>query len=327
MIVRPRRRADHPTPATPTVIESSIIARFPARDVAPLVADYVLFALAGALLFGLGPVVGKRGMSADGSWVGNTLTVIGLRVTLFWIVLFATAGTAAFANVSFRAVALFVVASLAASGVGRMTYFVGIHRVGSSLSSAVANTRPLFAVILGVLWLGEQFTSKMFVGVLLLVAGLVVLSLSRGGDIGGWDRIELLFPLCAAVFWAFGNVVRRFGFTSSEMSTIQALAIGETSSLLLIAGYAVATGRLGDLRVRRRTHALFAGHGLLAGVGLFCVFEALRRGPVSIVDPLVGTTPLFTAIFAAVFLQQFERVTRRVAVGCVTIVAGAALVA
>lgn len=290
------------------------------------VDPHVALALAAALLFGFGPVLSKRGLSADGTWLGNVLTVVGVRVALFWVVLAVTAGSTFLVDVTPVAVALFAVASVAASGLGRMAFYVGVGRVGSSLSNAGANVRPLFAVVLAATWLGEAVTLRTVLGVCLLVAGLVVLSLSRGGDIGGWRRRELLYPLGAAFGYALGNVVRRYGFTVTDLSTLQALAFGETASLLTIAAYAVATGRLGDLRVASRTHALFAGNGLVAGVGLFLLFAALRRGPVAVVDPLIATSPLFTVCFAAVFLRKLERITPGVVAGSLLIVVGAALV-
>ncbi|MFB6157870.1 MAG: EamA family transporter [Haloferacaceae archaeon] len=290
------------------------------------VDTHVALALGAALLFGFGPILSKHGLSADGTWLGNVLTVVGVRVALFWVVLLATAGPAFLIDVTPVAVLLFAVASAAASGLGRMAFYVGVGRVGSSLSNAGANVRPLFAVVLASVWLGETVTLRAAVGVCLLVVGLVAISLSRGGDIEGWRRRELLYPLGAAFGYALGNVVRRYGFTVTDLSTLQALAFGETASLLTIAAYAVATGRLGDLRTGRRTHALFAGNGLVAGVGLFLLFAALRRGPVAVVDPLIATAPLFTVGFAAVFLRELERVTLGVAVGSLLIVAGAALV-
>ncbi|MFB6304148.1 MAG: EamA family transporter [Haloferacaceae archaeon] len=290
------------------------------------VDTHVALALAAALLFGFGPILSKRGLSADGTWLGNVLTVVGVRVALFWVVLIATAGVGFLTDVTPVAVFLFAAASTAASGLGRMAFYVGVGRVGSSLSNAGANVRPMFAVVLASAWLGEAVTPRTVAGVSLLVAGLVVLSLSRGGDVGGWRRRELLYPLGAAFGYALGNVVRRYGFTVTDLSTLQALAFGETASLLTIAAYAVATGRLSDLRVTARTHALFAGNGVVAGVGLFFLFAALRRGPVAVVDPLIATAPLFTVAFAAVFLRELERITRGVVVGSLLIVVGAALV-
>lgn len=290
------------------------------------VADYLLFAAGSAVFFGLGPILSKRGLAGGGSWLGNTVTVIGVRAAMFWIALFAVAGADAFGGLTLAGAAIFAIAGVSASGIGRLSFYVGVDKVGSSLSAAVANARPLFAVLLGAFWLGEVVTPRMSAGVILLVAGVVVLSLSRGGDIGGWRRRELLYPLFAAVWFAAGNVARRFGFTVSATTTLQGIAVGETAAIGFLLGYALLTARVADLEATRRSHAYFLAAGVNAGLGLFMLFEGLRRGPVSVVDPVAGTAPLLTVLLAVILLREFERITAGVLIGSVAIVIGAALI-
>jgi drug/metabolite transporter (DMT)-like permease len=56
------------------------------------------------------------------------------------------------------------------------------------------------------------------------------------------------------------------------------------------------------------------------------MFAALATGPVIIVAPVVGTSPLFTTLFAAVVLRDVEQVTRRTVVSAVLTVMGVAAV-
>jgi drug/metabolite transporter (DMT)-like permease len=43
--------------------------------------------------------------------------------------------------------------------------------------------------------------------------------------------------------------------------------------------------------------------------------------------PLLNTTPLFTVLFSVLFLRGVERVTLRVALGAIVMVAGVAVIA
>lgn len=164
----------------------------------------------------------------------------------------------------------------------------------------------------------------MAAGVLVLVGGLVVLSLSRGGDVTGWRRTDLVFPLAAAIVFAVGNVVRRFGFPVSPVTTLQAVTVGETAALCTMVVFALATGRL-SAEGPRTAFGYFALNGVTASVGLFAVFAALRAGPVSVVDPVTATAPLVTTAVAALALRDVERVTSRLVIGVVLVVAGVAL--
>jgi uncharacterized membrane protein len=284
-----------------------------------------LFSGAAALFLGLGPVISKRGLSMGGTWMQAVLLVLGVRTALFWVALVGLSGADPFAGLSPFVAGVFVLGGVLASGVGRIAFAIGIDRIGSSLSNAFTNTRPLFAVLMAVVWLGETVTPGMAAGVLMLVFGLAVLSLSRGGDLSGWRRTDLVFPLLAAIVFAAGNVVRRFGFTISPVTSLQAVTVGETAALVSMVAFAAATGRLGAAGAPRRAFGYFALNGVTAAVGLLAVFVALRAGPVSIVDPVTATAPLVTTAVAALVLRDVERVTPRIAAGVVLVVGGVAL--
>ena len=55
-------------------------------------------------------------------------------------------------------------------------------------------------------------------------------------------------------------------------------------------------------------------------------FVALARGDLSVIIPLLNTTPLFNVIFSAVFLRNIETVTPRIVLGAIVMVTGVALI-
>jgi drug/metabolite transporter (DMT)-like permease len=287
---------------------------------------YVL-ALVPAVLWGLSPILSKRGMEGGGSSLQASLTVVAVDSALYWLALFVRQGLDVFASVTLAAGALFLAAGLVGTALGRLAVFVGVDRVGASVNSAAISTRPLFASILAVALLGEAVTPVTVLGIVVLVGGLVALALSRGGDVSGWQPRDLLFPLAAAVAFAVGNVARKFGLdTFGDVTVLEAVALNEVGALVALAAYAVAAGRDDVLEAPRRTYAYFAGSGTLTAVALLSLFTALRLGRVVVVDPLAATAPLFTVVFAAVLLRDLERVTRRLVLGVVLVVVGVVLV-
>ena len=68
-----------------------------------------------------------------------------------------------------------------------------------------------------------------------------------------------------------------------------------------------------------------AGTSSAVGVGFY--FLALDHGPVVLVAPLVGASPLVTIALSHVFLQRLEKVTWRMVLGATLVVAGVAIVA
>lgn len=294
--------------------------------VAPL-PEFVVFAFVAAAFFGLEPVLTKRGLAAGGTWLQSTLILLGVRMVLFWGALFAVAGVGgALAGVTWLAVALFAVASLIATALGRPAMYVGIDRVGSTVTNAFVNARPLVSVVLGVVILGEHLTLSITAGVIALVAGLVAVTLSRGGDIAGWSLIDLIFPLVTALAYSSGNVIRRFGFTSTSTTVFQAVAVGETITFVALAAYAYGGYSEPVWTAGRDVYGYFLGGTTLASLGFLAMFAALEGGPVSVVDPVIAAAPLLTVGFAAVLLRDVERVTARLVAGVVLVVVGIVLV-
>lgn len=296
-----------------------------------LAAPPVVYALAliPAVLWGFSPVLSKRGMAAGGTSLQASLTVVLVDTALYLVALLAIQGFDMFAGLTPTTLGLFVLAGVVGTALGRLATFAGVDRVGASVNSAGISARPLFATTLAVLFLGESASLSTAVGIVLLVAGLALLALGKGGDIGGWEPYELLFPVAAAGFFAIGNVLRRFGLVSSDVTTLEAVALNETAALVVLAGYAVARGRTGELReAPRETWKYFAASGTITAFALLSLFAAFRHpeGTVAVVDPLAATAPLFTTVFAYFLLGDLERVTKGVVAGAALIVLGVALV-
>lgn len=290
-------------------------------------ADIYAFALVPAVLWGFSPILSKRGMAAGGSAVQAALVVVAVDTVVFWSALAVVSRGSFFSGVDAWSVAVFVVGGLIGTALGRIAVFAGVHRVGASVNSAAISVRPLFATVIAFAWLGEAVGPRTALGVVVLVAGLVVLTASRGGDLSGWTNRDLLLPIAAALAFAVGNVIRRFGLTTTDLTVLQAVTLNEAGALVGLTAFAVATGRRDVvLGAPRATYRYFVGSGLITAVALLSLFEAFDRGPVAVVDSLAGTAPLFTAVFAALLLGDLERVTKGVVAGATLIVVGAALI-
>lgn len=287
----------------------------------------VALALLPAVLWGFSPILSKRGMAGGGSSLQASLVVVAVDTTLYGLALLVTTGLAVSAGLEPAAVGLFVAAGVVGTALGRLAVFVGVDRVGASVNSAVISTRPLFAGILAVGLLGEPVTPVTVAGIVVVVAGLALLALSRGGDVTGWQPRDLLFPLAAAVAFGVGNVARKWGLDAFDgVSVLQAVALNEVGALVALGSYGLVARREDVLDAPRDTYVYFAGSGTITAVALLSLFAALEIGRVVVVDPLAATAPLFTAVFAAVLLRDLERVTGRLIGGAVLVVVGVVLI-
>lgn len=285
--------------------------------------DVVALALVPAVLWGFEPIVAKRGLAAGGRSMQAAVTVVTVNFLVYWVALVVLHGPArVFAGVDATAIGIFVAGGLAGTALGRLAVFVGVHRVGASVNNAVISVRPLFATLIALGWLGEPVGPTVGVGIVVLVVGLMLLTVSKGGDLGGWRPRDLLVPLAAALAFALGNVIRRFGLTTTDVTVLQAVTVNETTAVFVLGGYVLARNRDALTEPPRRTYRYFVASGLITAVALLSMFAAFDRGRVAVVDPITALAPLFTTVFAYVFLSDLERVTRGIVAGVVLVVVG-----
>jgi uncharacterized membrane protein len=271
----------------------------------------LLLAFFPALAWGFTPVIEKRALSDGGTPLQAAFTVVVVDSSVYLVAL-AVLQDDPFGDLT----------------LGTLAIFAGNARVGASISSAVVSARPLFATALAVGFLGEPLTLPTAVGIVVLVVGLGVLSVAKGGDLGGWSGRDLLVPLVAAAAFAVGNVARRWGLSTAEATPLEAVAVNELAALVTLGAYVAVAGRSRVLGRPRRSYAVFGVSGLITAVALLSMFTALAHpeGRIAVVDPLIATAPLFTVFFSWRLLGDLERVTRGVVVGALLVVLGAALV-
>ncbi|MWV38607.1 DMT family transporter [Natrialba sp. INN-245] len=290
--------------------------------------EVLALALVPAILWGFTPIFDKRGMAAGGGSVQASMVVVLVDSTLYWIAVVALYGRSAFAGLSLEVLIVFALAGVVGTAIGRITIFVGVDKVGASLNSAILSTRPLFATLIALAVLDEPLGPITGVGIVVLVAGLAILTASRGGDLGGWQPRDLLWPIAAAATFAVANVARRYGMLETPISALEAVTINETAGLVALGAYVLAVGGRDVLEKPAASYRYFVGSGVLTTAAMLGLMAALglEEGRIAIVDPLVATAPLFTLVFAAVLLRDVERVTRGVVAGAALVVVGAALI-
>lgn len=289
--------------------------------------DAVLLALLTAAMWGASSPVSKLGMERGGTPFQAALTVVTVSVVVYWGAMLVS-GQRVLGHSMF-ALGLFAFTGLLATAISRVVTYTGVQRVGASVNSAGVNTRPVFASLGAVVFLGEVLTLQTAVGIVIVVGGLIALALSKGGDIRGWSYADLVFPIGAAIMFATGNVLRRYGLTVTDLSALEGVAINETAGLVGLLVF-VFLYRANDAReflsAPRSAYGYFTVCGLLNAVALFSLFEALDRGRVVVVDPISSPTSLFALLFTAVLLRDVEQVTRRLVLGVVLVVSGVVII-
>ena len=78
--------------------------------------------------------------------------------------------------------------------------------------------------------------------------------------------------------------------------------------------------------MERESFLFFFCAALIALSAQIANFIALSRAEVSVIIPLLNTTPLFAVLFSSFFLRSMETITPRILLGAILMVAGVVII-
>jgi uncharacterized membrane protein len=219
----------------------------------------------------------------------------------------------------------FVLSGLLQPLLARILYYAGITRLGVSRAGPLRGTGPLFAVLIAVIFLDERPGTFVYGGTVLTVVGGWLI-LSRMREEHGWRLFDVVFPIGAALVAAVSQSLRKTGLLILGNPFVGATITNSTSLIVYFISLLVL-GKIHLIQPNRASLPYFGSAALIAAAAQILVFVALNKGDVSVMVPLFNTTPLFAILLSALFLKDLERVTLRVVIGAVIMVAGVFFIA
>lgn len=278
------------------------------------------------------------GLLAAACWAGTTLLVRGLsgRMSVVSINVWR-AGTAgllaliaatlvdpgAFGRVSTWALGLIVVSVVCGPGLGDTIYFASLRMIGVARAMPISGTNPLFAALLSVIWLGEEVTPKLAVGIALVVLSVSLVAAGRGASDRPRDtRLGIALALGAAVLWATATVTVRPVLREFELLAVNGIRIPLTA--LAVTAYAWRSGQVrGPRTLRRRDIGVLILIGAITSFSTVMFLTSVQFAGVARASALSSTAPIFGAPIARIVYG--ETLTARVIAGILLSVAGIVL--
>ncbi|MBI2360500.1 MAG: DMT family transporter [Deltaproteobacteria bacterium] len=276
-----------------------------------------LAALASAFFFAVGQIWVRIGLQ-----YGPPLSAVALSnaATALWVWL-TLVPFVSFDGASPAGIYLYMFLGVLSPLGSQALLFASTLQVGISRASPIRNTAPLVASLLSVVFLGEQWTTALAIGTVLIILGGTLLGMRDSGDPRQFKRSYLILPLLAAFLGGVSSPLRKFGFSLVPSFPLATCALMAGGMLALLA-YLAVTGKYKELIMSRETILWFGLSGFASGVGMTLNLWALEVGTVVIVAPLIAATPLFTVILSALFLRSYEKVTTKIALGAAAICLG-----
>jgi drug/metabolite transporter (DMT)-like permease len=268
-------------------------------------------------IFYAGALVSARAGMRHSTPTTVTLVSILMQNLLLWAAVFVTGGVHA---VPLSGILLFTLVGVFQLGV-RLFAYTGVEKIGASRSSTLQSVSPLFSATLAIVFLGEQTSLLIILGTLLVVVGIVLVSWRPEREVASFRRWHLLLPLGAALLTGMNHPIRRYVLTMAHEPLFFSALMGLVSfgGFLIYLALSPSSQRL----VWNSQAAWpFLTTGLCETFSILCIITAISLGRVVIVAPIAACYPVWSLIFAWIFLRNVESIHWQVVVGIVSVVAG-----
>ena len=281
----------------------------------------IIYALIAGIIWGVDPLLLKKGMiNSNVSTATLTMQIVSV-LTLSAATAFQ--GEFHFTGLSFAAFWPFVAAGAVGASFGKIFYYYGIDTVGASKSVSIKNSSPILTTILAVVILGERVTLPLAAGVVLIVAGIIMLTRVQGRAEGSPNQIAyFIYPLLAALCFGINPIVKKIGVSTVSVPTFGALITQTTALIVMLTAGRLLNIKLKWERVPMRSLGFFVLAGVIEALGSLLTFYALIYAPAVLVSPIWRISPLVTFLLARFTLKGVEVVTLRDGVAATVIVGG-----
>jgi uncharacterized membrane protein len=170
---------------------------------------------------------------------------------------------------------------------------------------------PLFVSALAAAFLGEVFPAKKYAGVILLVAGAVLMNVKRNSSLRGRPGRAFRQMILAALFLAAYTVLTKRALAASDFWIV--FAWTRLSMLAVLIPFYFREGRELRAAVRERglkVAGLLTFNETLAMASTLFITIALSSGFATLVTTLSSVQPFFVlvlAVFMSIFFPKFLR--------------------
>jgi|SRR5579871_678188 len=275
-----------------------------------------LLALFAAFMFGLALVLTQFGLRYVSPLHGASVSIPAAAAFL-WILAPLQMD---WRNVSPAPAVIFAAVGLFFPATVTLLTFEANRRMGPSVSGALANLAPPFAVLSAMVFLHDKPSPLQAVGIAAIIVGILMLSMDRNWLGVAWSYWALAFPIGAAAISGFMPLITKLGLAAWP-NPFAATLIGYTVSGVVVVSIVTASPAGRPAEYDRTGLTWFAVVGICNSIGVLALYSALARGSVLLVAPLVATYPLVTVGLTAAIFRSVQT-SATVLAGVATTVAG-----
>ena len=217
----------------------------------------------------------------------------------------------------------FAIVGIIAPGSSQGLFVSSIGSIGPARTSILIGTSPVFSVLLAVIFLDESWKTTIMIGTLLTVVGSALISWEKGIQ---FRQIGIIFAVATSLTFGIRDVVaRHFNLGTDVSSWWSGTVVLIAASITLWIFVFIKFGPIWKTQTRKALPE-FIPSGIMIGIALPLLLEALNKGAVNIVAPLaLAAQNIAIVILSGWFFGSRER-TRQVIAAMILIFIGGIVV-
>ena len=217
----------------------------------------------------------------------------------------------------------FAIVGIIAPGSSQGLFVSSIGSIGPARTSILIGTSPVFSVLLAVIFLDESWKTTIMIGTLLTVVGSALISWEKGIR---FRQIGIVFAIATSLTFGIRDVVaRHFNLGTDVSSWWSGTVVLIAASITLWIFVFIKFGPIWKAQTRK-AFPEFIPSGIMIGIALPLLLEALNKGAVNIVAPLaLAAQNIAIVILSGWFFGSRER-TRQVITAMILIFIGGIVV-
>lgn len=261
------------------------------------------YALLTAIFWGFAPVLIKRVVTRDVSPLLFSAIRSPFALSALLLITYITGDIYYLFSVTFPSLFIIFIASVSSLVFADTMYFTGIKKAGVSISTPIAFTYPLPALLFAYILLNEEINAALYLGTILIVSGIFLITYQKRDTESQRNILKgVAFVFMATIGWSFGLTIMKIA-----LLTVSPLIVSVYRTfflMIMLSPYAIMKRTI-IRRINRMSLFLVAVAGIIGlGFGALTLFISLVYIGAARGSAISASAPLFSALFAAIFLKE-----------------------
>ncbi|MGL4905044.1 MAG: DMT family transporter [Cetobacterium sp.] len=187
---------------------------------------------------------------------------------------------------------------------GDFFLFKAYMSIGPRITLLVMTFSPIAVSILSFFIIGEKLEVIKIIGMLLTIAGIVIVILKKKGE-KRFSKIGMLYSILAMLAESLGIVFTRIGSLNYDsFATIQVRTIPAILAFILYISFRGRWKNIRDGFINKKGMIYIALGTTIATLGITSLVEALKYSTVGVVSTLAATSPILIIPISIIFFKE-----------------------